>query len=397
MGFKPLTVNTPVEDLAHILAEDDATLYDSIIGSDCVLPVGALLNASIISNNNIRITDGMVVVGGHVGRIVKGDYEDMAIANGVSGQNRNDLIVARFISGGTGGADTYSLVVVQGIPGTSAEDPATVQGDLYAGETQRDYPLWRVRIEGLSVVGLDKLYEVGILLAGKVNVSDIIDNLTTAEKKKPLSANQGKVLSGQIGTLTSLTTDNKNNLVSAINEVDVHANTAQSTANTNKANIGTLSSLKTAVKTSIVNAINNMHDNILDSLSSVVANTTTKKIAGALAVKELNNKLSDSGRKTLVTDGTGYISYRLKSGWCAVYISAGNASGTLKTAAGQIKRVATLPSGYRPDGPVRIPLSWQSSDNSTIFALVESDGGISVYAATKSSNYYVGEIVFPVA
>lgn len=177
MAFKALTVNTPVEEPAHILAEDDATLYDTIIGSDCVFPVGGQLNASIISNNSIRITDGIVIVGGHVGRIVKGDYEDMAIANGVSGQNRNDLIVARFISGGTGGADTYSLVVVQGTPGDSATDPAIVQGDLYAGDEQRDYPLWRVKIEGLSVVGLEKMYTVGTMLDGKVNADDFLNKI----------------------------------------------------------------------------------------------------------------------------------------------------------------------------------------------------------------------------
>lgn len=167
MGFKALTVNTPVEQPAHILAEDDATLYNCIIGSDCVLPVGGLLNASVITNNTVRITDGMVVVGGHVGRLVKGDYEDMPIANGQSGLNRNDLIVARFISGGTGGADTYELVTVQGTPGKSASDPAIVRGNLYAGEKQRDYPLWRVRLEGLSVAGIDKLYTVGMMLNNK--------------------------------------------------------------------------------------------------------------------------------------------------------------------------------------------------------------------------------------
>lgn len=173
MGFKALTVNTPVEEGAHILAEDDATLYKVIIGDDCVFPIGEKFTASIVSNNSIRIKDGMLSVGGHIGRIIKGDYEDMAIANGVSGQNRNDLIVARFISGGTGGADTYKLVVVQGTPGATAADPAIVEGDLYAGETQRDYPLWRVRLEGLSVAGLDKLYAVGKMLPDKVNVSDL--------------------------------------------------------------------------------------------------------------------------------------------------------------------------------------------------------------------------------
>lgn len=160
MAFKPLTVNTPIGEEAHILAEDDAALYDGIFGEDCVLKLGEQFASKTISNNVIRVMDGVVVVGGHVGRIIKGDYEDMMIDNGTADQKRNDLIVARFKSGGTGGADTYSLVVVKGTPGTTAKDPTIVQEDLYAGGTQRDYPLYRVRIEKLSVVGVDKLFKV---------------------------------------------------------------------------------------------------------------------------------------------------------------------------------------------------------------------------------------------
>lgn len=160
MAFKPLTVNTPIGKKAHILAEDDAALYDGIFGEDCVLKLGEQFASKTISNNVIRVMDGVVVVGGHVGRIIKGDYEDMMIDNGTADQKRNDLIVARFQSGGTGGTDTYSLVVVKGTPGATAKDPAIVQEDLYAGGKRRDYPLYRVRIENLSVVGVDKLFKV---------------------------------------------------------------------------------------------------------------------------------------------------------------------------------------------------------------------------------------------
>lgn len=160
MAFKPLTVSTPIGEKAHVLAEDDAALYDGIFGEDCVLKLGEQFASKTISNNVIRVMDGVVVVGGHVGRIIKGDYEDMMIDNGIADQKRNDLIVARFQSGGTGGADTYSLVVVKGTPGSTAKDPAIVQEDLYAGGKRRDYPLYRVRIENLSVVGVDKLFKV---------------------------------------------------------------------------------------------------------------------------------------------------------------------------------------------------------------------------------------------
>lgn len=162
MAFKPLTVNTPPAQAAHILAEDDAAIYGGLLGQDCVLPLGQKLKATVISNNKVRIADGVVSVGGHIGRVISGDYEDMTITNGVSGKKRNDIIAARFIAGASGGADTYKLVVVQGAAGTAASDPVTVRGDLYSGDKQRDYPLWRVKIEGLSIVKVEQMYKVGV-------------------------------------------------------------------------------------------------------------------------------------------------------------------------------------------------------------------------------------------
>ena len=62
MAFKPLTVNTPAGKKAHILAEDDAALYDGIFGEDCVLKLGEQFASKTISNNVIRVMDGVVAV-----------------------------------------------------------------------------------------------------------------------------------------------------------------------------------------------------------------------------------------------------------------------------------------------------------------------------------------------
>ena len=182
MAFKPITVNTAASEPAHILAEDDAALYAGIIGGDCVLPVGSLLKTTVQSNNKVRVSDGAVVVGGHVGRIVKGDYEDLTIANGASGVKRNDIIAARFIAGSDGGADSYSLVVIKGTAAATATDPVVVKGDLYAGDKQRDYPLWRVKIEGLSIVKVEQMYEVGTTNKDLSNMLIELNGKTTVSK-----------------------------------------------------------------------------------------------------------------------------------------------------------------------------------------------------------------------
>lgn len=158
MAFKPLTLNTPPEKAAHILAEDDAAIYEALLGDDRVLDIGNKLAATVITNNSVRISDGVAVVGGHVGRIKKGDYQDMTIENGMSGKKRNDLICARFITNGD--TDTYNLVVVKGAAGTTAIDPSVVKGNLYAGDKQRDFPLWRVCLDGLSITKVQQMFSV---------------------------------------------------------------------------------------------------------------------------------------------------------------------------------------------------------------------------------------------
>ena len=72
-----------------------------------------------------------------------------------------------------------------------------------------------------------------------------------------------------IGDLSDLTTTAKTNLVSAINEVDSNADTANATAvqadgkaTTNATAIGTLANLETTAKSNLVNAINEVEGNV---------------------------------------------------------------------------------------------------------------------------------------
>lgn len=87
-----------------------------------------------------------------------------------------------------------------------------------------------------------------------------------------------------IGTLTSLTTDAKNNLVSAINEVDAHTDT-------NTINIGALSSLTTDTKTTIVGAINEVDSHADTNASNIgtLSNLTTdSKTNLVVAINEVD-------------------------------------------------------------------------------------------------------------
>ncbi len=160
MSLKALTANTAPEENAHILAEDDAAIFQSMFGEDGVLEIGQRMKATVISNNKVRVADGVVCIGGHIARTVYGDYTDLTIENGESGKNRNDLIIGTFSTTGAGGIDTMQLTVKKGAAGTAATDPALTQGNLYTGSKLREVPLWRVKIEGLSITKVEQLFEI---------------------------------------------------------------------------------------------------------------------------------------------------------------------------------------------------------------------------------------------
>ena len=161
MAFNPITLNKGPSAEPHIYAEDDAAIFQSIFGEDGILDIGSKLELSIQSNNLVRMSDGVLCVGGHIGRVKYADYVDLTIDSGETGYNRNDLIIGSFSNTGEHTIDTYEPQVVKGTPSTGdAVDPTITEGSLYNGEHLRQAPVARVRIEGLNIVGVDMLLPV---------------------------------------------------------------------------------------------------------------------------------------------------------------------------------------------------------------------------------------------
>ena len=196
MGFKALTVNTAAEAAGHIYAEDDAAIFQSMFGGDGVLNIGNCLKSTVISNNKVRISDGVLSVGGHIGRLSHADYQDMTIENGATGYNRNDIIYARFLT--SGNVDSFILAVKKGTATTgTASDPALVQGNLYDGAVERDYPLYRVKLSGLSIASVDQLFTViptipdlkAQMAKDKAEINQSLTQLNEGIFKEPIKIN----------------------------------------------------------------------------------------------------------------------------------------------------------------------------------------------------------------
>lgn len=156
MSMKIITGKTGTP---HVDSSDDAALYRAIIGVDYVLPNGSKFSYEVIDNNTIKINDGDILIQGHLGRIVPGDYENVTINNGTQGMKRNDLIVARYTKNTETGFENIELAVLEGTPGTTAIDPTLTVEDLTNGGTTRELPLYRVSLDGLSVVSVISLFK----------------------------------------------------------------------------------------------------------------------------------------------------------------------------------------------------------------------------------------------
>lgn len=147
----------------HITAADQGAWNAAIVGSgEYVLQKGSQFSATVISNNQIRIADGDILMQGRHIRLNEGSYVDCAIENGAQGYLRNDLIVARYTKNSSTGIEEANLVVIKGTAVTSgAVDPEYTSGNIIADHVlQNDMPLYRVPLDGLTVGNLVPLFTV---------------------------------------------------------------------------------------------------------------------------------------------------------------------------------------------------------------------------------------------
>ena len=156
-----VNIVTGMTGTAHITSDDDRAMNASLFGTGkYVLEYGSQFDATVLTNNQIRIHDGMCINQGTQMGIELNDYEDLVIENGVSGSNRNDLIVMRYTRNWDTSIENASLVVIKGTAGSS-EDPSYTSGNILdGGELIDDMPLFRVKIESLSITAVEPLFEV---------------------------------------------------------------------------------------------------------------------------------------------------------------------------------------------------------------------------------------------
>ena len=194
----------------HVTAEQDRDVNEGIfdIGS-FVLKTGSQLATELVSNNEIKVRDGVLVIQGCTAVIKKNTYDPVTIANGSQGMKRIDLIVARYNKNEETKIEEVMLKVIQGTPNAStAAVPTYKTGDIQSGDLVADMPLYKVTLDGLNVTSVDKMFTViptlPELSSNLVNINSKITttnaNLTKTntvlENRKPIivdSTAQGTV------------------------------------------------------------------------------------------------------------------------------------------------------------------------------------------------------------
>lgn len=145
----------------HITSADDGAVNAAIYGaSKYVLNTGQKFAYELISNNLIKIKDGYAINQGRkIGQQID-DYEELTIDNGLQGVKRSDIIAIRYSKNPDTGIESAEFIVIKGTSGDDYKDPACQTGNIIQGDSVDDFPLYRVKIEGLTITAVEPMFDV---------------------------------------------------------------------------------------------------------------------------------------------------------------------------------------------------------------------------------------------
>lgn len=189
MSMKIITGSTGQK---HVTSNNDGEFNAGIYAEKTVLQLGNCLKATLVDNNTITIADGDLIFQGRHALIEPDTTETITISTGQIGFNRLDLIVAKYKLDTSTGYESLELEVLEG--SQSAGDPvlpAIATGDIRKGATEVDFPLYQVKIEGVTITEVKKLFK-----ERSESIADEI--LSTGKKIEALNSNLIDLIVGSI-------------------------------------------------------------------------------------------------------------------------------------------------------------------------------------------------------
>ncbi len=156
----------------HVSAQDDS-IRNVMLGEfngRGVFPVFNKFEATAVTANEVRVSSGYGINQGRLFKIDRNDYDSCTIENGAAGYKRVDLIVARYLKDEQTGIESCELVVIKGTPNADAYvDPTYTTGNLLTGALQDDMPMYRVKINGVAIEAVERMFEKYESLIGGID------------------------------------------------------------------------------------------------------------------------------------------------------------------------------------------------------------------------------------
>ena len=160
--FIETTLMDGFADGPHVTEVQIGLANQAVIGpDDYVLEGGRESEAQILTNNSIRIFDGVYCIQGRRDVIPANGYTDVTIANGSQSMNRNDIIVRRYRKDESSEIETTEYAVIKGTPSSgTAVDPKVTIGDIRSGATLHEMALYRVKLTGLNITAVEPMFNI---------------------------------------------------------------------------------------------------------------------------------------------------------------------------------------------------------------------------------------------
>lgn len=157
-----------------------------IVGAeDYVMNGGSELEAQLVSNNRIDIKDGSICMQGTHAVIPKNINDELTIENGMQGEKRIDLIVARYEKVADSGVESVNTVVLQGTPSKESPIvPGHVVGDIRNGDLKHEMPLYEVELDGINVIEVRPVFKKIVSAAEQQKMIELLNGKSIIESGK---------------------------------------------------------------------------------------------------------------------------------------------------------------------------------------------------------------------
>ncbi len=152
---------------------------------DYVINSGSELEAHLVSNNRIDIKDGSICMQGMHAVIPKNINDELTIENGMQGEKRIDLIVARYEKVAGSGVESVNTVVLQGTPSKETPNvPGHVVGDIRNGDLKHEMPLYEVELDGINITEVRPVFKKLVSVAEQQKMIESLNGNIIVDMKE---------------------------------------------------------------------------------------------------------------------------------------------------------------------------------------------------------------------